>query len=94
MKIIDCTLRDGGFTCDFNWSKNFYYDYFKLTNFLNVEYVEIGYWQQKNKSKNLFYNIGFEDCLRFKKLTNKKISIMSDYHYSSKKVNTYPKKKR
>ena len=37
MKIIDCTLRDGGFTFDFNWSKNFYFDYFKLTNFLNVE---------------------------------------------------------
>ncbi len=93
MKIIDCTLRDGGFTNDFNWPKNFYSDYFKLTNYLDIEYVEIGYWQQKNKSKNLFYNIDFESCLKFKKLTNKKISIMSDYHYSSKNVYDYPRKK-
>lgn len=93
MKIIDCTLRDGGFTCDFNWPKNFYIDYFNLTNYLDIEYVEIGYWQQKNKSKNLFYNINFDNCLKFKKLTNKKISIMSDFHYSSKNIYDYPKNK-
>ena len=68
MKIIDCTLRDGGFTCDFNWSKRFYNDYFKLTNYLDIDYVEVGYWQQKNKSRNLFYNIDFDDCLKFTKL--------------------------
>ena len=93
MKIIDCTLRDGGFTNDFNWSRNFYEDYFKLTNYLNVEYIEIGYWQQKNKSKNIFYNIDFDNCMKFKKLTNKKISIMSDFHYSSKNVRNFPQKK-
>ena len=48
-KILDCTLRDGGFTNNFNWTNSFVNDYFKVINSLPVEFVEVGYWNRKTK---------------------------------------------
>ncbi|MDC3177413.1 hypothetical protein OA960_02690 [Pelagibacteraceae bacterium] len=91
-KILDCTLRDGGFTNNFNWTNSFVNDYFKVINSLPVEFVEVGYWKQENKSSNKFYNINETDLIKFKKNCKKKISIMNDFHYCIKNVKNYPKK--
>ena len=32
IKILDCTLRDGGFQNNFNWKDNFVNEYISLTN--------------------------------------------------------------
>ena len=93
VKILDCTLRDGGFTNDFNWSKKFQNQYFKTVNSLPLEFVEVGYWKQKNKSKNKFYNINENDLVSFKKKCKIKLSVISDFHYSSKNVKDFPQKK-
>ena len=91
--IIDCTLRDGGFTNDFNWSIKFSNNYLSLINKTDVKFIEIGYWKQKNKSKNIYYNIDEDIAYKFKNKTNKKLVVISDFHYSSKQVKEYPTKK-
>ena len=54
MKLVDVTLRDGGFTCDFDWPISFAQEYYTLMSKLGVSYVEMGYWKQTVKSKNRF----------------------------------------
>lgn len=43
MKILDCTLRDGGYYTDWDFSKDLVTTYFKTFNNLPVDYLEIGY---------------------------------------------------
>ena len=43
MKILDCTLRDGGYYTSWDFDKHLVEDYFKSLNELPVDYIEIGY---------------------------------------------------
>lgn len=43
MKILDCTLRDGGYYTDWDFSEKISSIYFKETNNLPLDYLEIGY---------------------------------------------------
>lgn len=93
MKILDCTLRDGGFTSDFNWDFNFAKRYYELLTKFNIPYIELGYWMQTAKSKNPFYNFNFKHLDKITKNSNKQnVSIIIDYHYCNKDLNIYPKK--
>lgn len=92
MNIIDVTLRDGGHLVDFDWDIKFAKEYYQLlSSFDDVDYIELGYWKQTEKSENDFYNLDFE---KVKKITNSgsknNVSIMIDYHYCSHNVNDYP----
>lgn len=91
MNIIDVTLRDGGFTCDFDWPMEFAQEYYELLSKLNVDLVELGYWKQTTKSKNRFFNLNMDTI---KEVTqergNKNVSVMIDYSYCSKDLNDYP----
>ena len=42
-KILDCTIRDGGYYNKWNFSNSFLKDYLKLINVLNIDWVEIGF---------------------------------------------------
>ena len=84
IKILDCTLRDGGFINDFNWSKKFVNSYFKLINKLPLEIIEVGYWKQRNKSSNLFYNIDEEYLYSIKKKNSQKNSCHRRFSLSIK----------
>lgn len=42
-RILDCTIRDGGYYNKWNFSKNFVNDYLKLMSSLNIDWVEIGF---------------------------------------------------
>ena len=89
--IIDVTLRDGGFTCDFDWPMEFTQEYYNLMSRLGVEYVELGYWKQTKKSQNRFFNLNMDTV---REVTGgqgrKNVSVMIDYHYCSKDLNDYP----
>ena len=61
MKIIDVTLRDGGFTCDFDWPMKFAQEYYKLLSKLDVNLVELGYWKQTAKSSNRFFDLNIDN---------------------------------
>ena len=43
MKILDCTLRDGGYYTNWNFDKKLTDIYFKALNDLPVDYLEVGY---------------------------------------------------
>jgi len=91
MNLVDVTLRDGGFTCDFDWPVEFAQEYYELLSKLNVDLVELGYWKQTTKSKNRFFNLNMDTI---KEVTqergNKNVSVMIDYSYCSKDLNDYP----
>ena len=93
MKILDCTLRDGGFRCNFNWNFNFAVRYYDLMSKFNIPYIELGYWKQTAKSKNPFYNLNFK-TLNYITQNIKKPNavVIIDYHYCSKNLDDYPKK--
>ena len=42
-KIIDCTLRDGGYYNNWNFTKKFANRYLSVLNELNIDYVEVGF---------------------------------------------------
>ena len=91
MNLVDVTLRDGGFTCDFDWPIEFAQEYYNLMCELGVSYVEMGYWKQTAKSKNRFFNLDIDTV---KEVTGKQgknnVSVMIDYSYCSKDLNDYP----
>ena len=91
LEIIDVTLRDGGFTCDFDWPMEFAQEYYNLMCKLGVGYIEMGYWKQINKSKNRFFNLNIDTVREVTRGQEKKnISVMIDYHYCSKNLSDYP----
>ena len=91
MNLVDVTLRDGGFTCDFDWPIEFAQEYYNLMCELGVSYIEMGYWKQTAKSKNRFFNLDIDTV---KEVTGEQgknnVSVMIDYSYCSKDLNDYP----
>lgn len=92
MKLMDVTLRDGGFVCDFNWTITDAIAHIKCMNDIKMQYVELGYWKQTAKSKNPFYNLNEEtlEHLGCSRSDYSKYVIMIDYHYCIKDVFAYP----
>ena len=91
MKIIDVTLRDGGFTCDFDWPLDFAREYYNLVSNLGVKYLELGYWKQSSKSQNRFFNLNQKTIEEITQNQGKKNAcVMIDYHYCSKNLADYP----
>ena len=91
LKILDVTLRDGGFTCDFDWPIDFAREYYNLMCELGINFVELGYWKQSAKSQNRFYNLNQELVNQITGGKGRKnVSVMIDYHYCSKNLNDYP----
>jgi 4-hydroxy 2-oxovalerate aldolase len=94
MKIVDVTLRDGGFCNDFNWTLEYAKKHYQTISNLDIQYCELGYWKQTKKSTNQFYNLN-EDLVE--KITHGEsggadVVTMIDYHYCSKNLSDYPKK--
>ena len=91
MNIIDVTLRDGGFTCDFDWPIKFAQEYYELLSKLDVDLIELGYWKQTAKSKNRFFNLNMDTIKQVTKESGRKnVSIMIDYSYCNKNMRHYP----
>jgi 4-hydroxy 2-oxovalerate aldolase len=91
IQIVDVTLRDGGFTCDFDWPMLFAQEYYDLMSKLGVKYIEMGYWKQTKKSKNRFFNLNMDTINEVTGGQGKQnVSVMIDYHYCSKDLDDYP----
>ncbi len=52
MKILDCTLRDGGYYTNWDFDDKLVNDYLELVKFLPIDIVEVGYRGHKNKNVN------------------------------------------
>jgi 4-hydroxy 2-oxovalerate aldolase len=79
MKILDCTLRDGGYYTNWNFDKKLTDNYFKSFNDLPVDYLEIGYrcYPGIDYFGEYFYCPPYV-LDRIKKISNKKLVIMLD----------------
>jgi 4-hydroxy 2-oxovalerate aldolase len=93
MKLVDVTLRDGGFINDFNWNLEKAKLHADTMAAIGVHVVELGYWKQTEKSSNPFYNMD-EQVLSYLSQnlpSNIIVAVMIDFSYCSRNIDDYPK---
>lgn len=77
MKILDCTLRDGGYYTNWDFPSSIIQDYIAATNILPIDYLEVGY---RNKSaKEYMGKFGYTPVSVLQQLrdtSTKKLAIM------------------
>ena len=87
VKILDCTLRDGGYYNNWDFSTNFAKNYLKVLSKTSVNIIEIGFRKPINNigsgpsglSKiGKFLTSSEKDLSKLKFDKNKKISVMID----------------
>ena len=82
MKILDCTLRDGGYYTGWDFSDNLVNSYFDLIKHLPIDIVEVGYRGNKTKKSYFgeYYFLTKTKLQNIKKKIGKKtkISVMID----------------
>ena len=87
VKILDCTLRDGGYYNNWDFSTNFAKNYLKVLSKTSVNIIEIGFRKPINNigsgpsglSKiGKFLTSSEKDLSKLKFDRNKKISVMID----------------
>lgn len=78
-KILDCTLRDGGYYTNWDFDQNLVETYFEAMNSLPVEYLEVGYRSSKLSGYygEYFYCPDFV-LKKLARLSNKKLVIILD----------------
>jgi len=77
MKILDCTLRDGGYYTNWDFDKNLLDTYFKSFNYLPVDYLEIGYRSNPmNSYLGAYFYCPLQILKGIKEKTQKKLVIM------------------
>jgi 4-hydroxy 2-oxovalerate aldolase len=79
MKILDCTLRDGGYYTNWDFNDQLVNTYMQSMNSLPIEYIEIGY-RSMPKSGYLgeYYYLPVYVIERLKSLTTKKLVVILD----------------
>lgn len=82
-KVLDCTLRDGGYYNKWNFNQSFVKNYLLTQQKLNTDIVEIGFrkfFKEENKNELGEYLYSNEDTLKKIKIVNYKfkVSVMID----------------
>ena len=68
-KILDCTLRDGGYYTNWNFSSSLVEKYLSVMSKLPVDEVEIGYISSnESDNKGLFYHLNKQYLRKIKKV--------------------------
>lgn len=76
-KILDCTLRDGGYYNNWDFSDSLTETYVNSTNNLPIDYIEIGYRSKKINGYHGKYFYCDENVINyFEKKSNKKLVII------------------
>lgn len=77
MKILDCTLRDGGYYTNWDFDKNIVDKYIETTNILPIDYLEIGYRNIPSSSYlGKYAYCPLYEVLDIRAKSTKKLSIM------------------
>jgi len=77
IKLLDCTLRDGGYYTNWDFDKKLVKNYLKYAEKLPIEYIEIGYRSNVNNGYFGEYFYLPVDTLKFiKQYSSKKLAIM------------------
>lgn len=77
MKILDCTLRDGGYYTNWDFPKQLVYTYLHSTNNLPIDYLEIGYRSNPmNEYLGEYFYCPIYVLEELKSISNKKLVII------------------
>lgn len=77
MKILDCTLRDGGYYTDWDFSQETLSSYIEAMNQLPIDYLELGY--RNNPEKEYLGKMGYcpvSVLKEIRKKSTKKLAVM------------------
>ena len=78
-KILDCTLRDGGYYTNWDFKSQLVNKYLKAVEELPIDYIEIGYRNLKQREyKGEFFYTPLETLKKVKSLTSKSIALIID----------------
>ena len=77
MKILDCTLRDGGYYTNWDFKEDLVEAYINATNLLPIDYIEIGYRSNPlSVYRGEYYYCPLYLIERIRKQSLKKVAIM------------------
>jgi 4-hydroxy 2-oxovalerate aldolase len=77
MKILDCTLRDGGYYTNWDFDQHLVDDYFRSLNQLPIDYIEIGYRSKPMKEYlGEYFYCPMYVIDKIKKICDKKLVII------------------
>lgn len=77
MKIVDCTLRDGGYYTQWDFSNDTVESYLHAVNTLPVSYVELGYRNlPSNEYQGKYAYTPVHILRKLRKICNRKIALM------------------
>ncbi len=76
LKILDCTIRDGGYYTDWDFSNEFVEKYCKYINDLPIDIVEVGYISlPKNGYKGKYFYLSKKILSKIRSLLPQKKNI-------------------
>lgn len=79
LKLLDCSLRDGGYYNDWDFTDEFVRNYLHSLNYLPVDYIEIGYLSPNLSGyKGKYYYLNSNQLDWIKSQTTKKLALMID----------------
>lgn len=77
MKILDCTLRDGGYYTNWDFSRDLVETYMRSLNDLPIDYIEIGYRSPLLKQYHgKYFYLPLYELEYLRKVSNKKLVII------------------
>jgi 4-hydroxy 2-oxovalerate aldolase len=77
MKILDCTIRDGGYYTNWDFDQNIVNTYLESFNHLPVEYLEVGYRSEAMEDYlGEYFYCPVETLQRLKSISQKKLVII------------------
>ena len=84
MKILDCTLRDGGYVNNWQFSDIFVEEYFRVVNACHIDYVEIGFMNKRaeyaSRSVSKYRCLTNSDIVKILPKNRKfKVAVMVDF---------------
>lgn len=77
MKLLDCTLRDGGYYTNWNFPQNLVNDYLKTVSKLPISIVELGYLSNNSDENGPFYHLNETILKDAKKILNKNQKVFA-----------------
>lgn len=80
-QILDCTIRDGGYYTDWNFSDEFLIDYLNACKSAPISIIELGYISNEKDGNGPFYHLSNELLFRARKIlgNKKKIFVMINF---------------
>jgi len=78
-KILDCTLRDGGYYTNWDFDNSVVDVYLESVNQLPIDYIEVGYRNnQQNEYQGKYFYSPIYELERIRKRTSKKVVLILD----------------